>query len=133
MPLFSVNYPALAETFCNMLLQVAAFEAINTEKINERVWGTKLAEFDENADIGRFANLGYNGPSIMPNLASTLIMFSLTLLVPLAPICLSSCMLCCDCLSIDKSYFLGQLMWNLPIAFLINTYSVLAICSLLNI
>ena len=61
MPLFASNYPANAEIFCVMLLEVAAFDAIPAEEINEAIWSDSLDTYEEGNDIGRFESLGFDG------------------------------------------------------------------------
>lgn len=136
MPLFKVTYQPVAEAFCNILLQVAAFEAIDAEPINDVVWGdssSKSVESESTARIGRFENLGYEGPNSIPNLASTLIMLSilLSLLMPL--VYLSRKKKCCTVVQSKRGELQGMLNWNMPIAFLLNSYSVCSICCLLNL
>ena len=55
MPLYDVSYPANAEYFCQMLLEVAAFDAIPSERINLSIWKDKLKHKGGSDDeIGKF-------------------------------------------------------------------------------
>ena len=42
MPLFDAKYPANAEYFCQMLLEVASFDAIPADEINNGMWQQEL-------------------------------------------------------------------------------------------
>ena len=44
MPLFDVAYPANADTFWRMLLEVAAFDALPASEINTEIWQETLEE-----------------------------------------------------------------------------------------
>ena len=99
MPLFAASYPANAEFFSQMLLEVAAFDAIPAEEINSHIWNDALEpsnpEIDN--DIGNFEKLGYQGPYVLLNLTSTLIMLLLALFVLLAILLPSLISCCCKC------------------------------------
>ena len=58
-------------------MQVAAFDAIDTGPLNESVWGDSLSKSEDENDIGRIENLGFDGPYSLKNLASTLIMLGI--------------------------------------------------------
>lgn len=117
-----------------MLLEVAAFEAIDTKVINEGIWGSSLsAKEGDEFEIGRVENLGYDGPYVLPNLGPTLIMLSIKVLILLALLEMSKSKRCFVCIKRNKDVYRGSLTWNMPINFLIDSYSVLAICTLLNL
>ena len=67
MPLFAADYPANAEFFCQMLLEVASFDAIPAEEINSDIWSDSLEPSDPTTenDIGKFENLGYDSPYLL--------------------------------------------------------------------
>lgn len=42
MPLFDAKYPANAEYFCKMMLEVASFDAVPADEINAEIWKDDL-------------------------------------------------------------------------------------------
>ena len=134
MPLFAADYPANAEFFCQILLEVASFDAIPADEINSEVWSDSLEPSDPAAenDIGKLENLGYDSPNVLLNLTSPLIMLILSMVTFLALLLLSFIYCCCNWCERQRGWFQGALLWNVPIAFLIESYSVIAICCMLN-
>lgn len=131
MPLFNVVYPANAQFYCRLLLEVASYDAIPSEEINGGIWQKSLENGD---DIGKFESLGYDGPFIVANLTSTLIMLSLAVLsnIVLFALTFMTCKFR-DKLKSCRPSIRGNLFWRLPNGFLIESYSVLTICCVLNL
>lgn len=117
-----------------MLLEVASFDAIPAEDINSYLWEDALLPEDPTVeqDIGKFEDLGYDGPFVLINLTSPLLIFSLSLVILLALLILSIKYCCCKCCKKHRGTFYGTLFWNLPIAFVAESFSVIAICCMLN-
>ena len=108
MPLFASNYPANAHIFCTMLLEVAAFDAIPAEQINEAIWTDSLETYgDEDVDIGRFESLGFDGQNFLPNMTSTLIMQSLAIFHTLMLLLMSYICTCADIFKRKRGQYLG--------------------------
>ena len=59
-------------------------------------------------------------------------MLLLSLIVLLALLLLSLICCCCKCCRKQRSNFCGALLWNFPIAFLAESFSVVSICCVLN-
>ena len=134
MPLFAVLYPANAEFFCKLLLEVASYDAIPADTINAAIWSDVL-EPSEGAevDIGKFESLGFDGPYGLPNLTSTVVMFTMFILFYSILLCIGSASCCFSWLQRKRSNIDGILRWTFPIGFLMDSYSVISICCLLNL
>ena len=108
MPLLAASYPANVEFFCQMLLEVAAFDAIPAEDINVYIWEDSLqpdGDADAEQDIGKFEDLGYDGPYVLVNLTSSLIMLILSLVVFVVLLLVTLIYCCCYCCRQRKSYY----------------------------
>lgn len=128
LPLFNAQYPTNADKFCQTLLKIASFDAIPVEDINQALWPS-----DEEQDIGSFDRLGFDSALLLPNLASTLLMFSIELLVITLLFAASCLKKCCLCLRNKKGSFQGSLFFNTPISFVMSSYGVITLCCLLNL
>ena len=133
MPLFDVAYSANAEYFCQMLLEVAAFDAIPSERINQYLWNNSLQLNNDFEGLGKFENLGYDGPFILANLTSTLVMLSTMITIYAILFMLSYAKCCCIKFKKNKKSFLGEIFWNQPIKFMTDSFSVISICCILNL
>lgn len=132
MPLFSVVYPANAEFYCKMLLEVASFDALPAEEINSEVWHDSLQTEDDS--IGKFESLGYDGPFMVSNLITMQIMLGFTLIFNLIFIAATVTLgrfskFCKSRVARAK----GLVLWRMPHGFLIESYSVITICCILNV
>ena len=134
MPLFAALYPANAEFFCKMLLEVASFDAIPADTINDAIWSDALELSEETeVDIGKSENLGFDGPNGLPNLTSSLVMFTMFMVFYSISLCISSASCCFWCLQRKRRECHGIVFWNFPISFLMGSYSVISICCLINL
>ena len=117
-----------------MLLEVASYDAIPADDINFALWDDALQpeEQEEEYDIGKFEDLGYDGPYVLTNLTSSLVILLVSLIGLLALIILSMEFCCCKCCGKLRGSFYGVMFWNFPIRFLKESFSVIAICCMLN-
>lgn len=138
MPLFEADYPANARIFCDLLLEVASFDIIPLEEINASVWG-EVDSYSQDAEEGdslmaKIESLGYDGTWLLLNIGSTLIYFGLHTICLVTLVLASSIKhKCCHCLHKRQSSIQGMLFWTWPIQFVNDAYSVLALCTCLNV
>lgn len=103
-PLLRVSYPANAEYFCAILLQIFSFDAIDTEEINKSIWQDELQQ-TEQSDIGKFESLGYETSSILTNLASTIMMLTIKVVIAVALLVTSKIHCCFNSLQRRRKQF----------------------------
>lgn len=141
LPLVYTNYPAPAQFFFEYLLRVAAKEMVDTEGISEAVWSedSRLFEPRKDADddvrVQNFEKLGLNGIYFLVNTASALVVFAFNaigLLLLCALVHFSKCRRCKFVYTHRQSLY-GRVFWNLPLEAINESYSLLAICSILNL
>lgn len=135
--LYNVSYPPHVEYFCRILLEIAAFDMVPADEINGEIYKEKESEqqrkIKESALFQKIEGLGFEEIEVMLNLSSTFVVLILQTIVLSLTYWTSLCTCCCRCCTKRKACFRGLIFWNLPLNFVRDTFSVLALCSLLNV
>lgn len=121
-------------------MSVAEFDMIPTDKIYEPMHESLEAANPE-PDLlqAKMEPLGFETVWMLSNLGSILIFVGLWLLLVMTYYLMGALLLMCPCCPCTKfcrrkrKGFGNWVMWNWPISFVRDSYSVIAICSLYNV
>ena len=129
MPLFKVNMPGNAQNFFNVIFTIASFDIVNLDPtINKALSLNATDPFNDN-----FGALGFQSIYLLNNLGSLLLAFIFNLLAVFILLVLDQFVARANWIANRAEKMRKELFFNGIVATMIESYSILSVCCLINL